>query len=65
MIEDLCATGINDETETVADNLLQQTDGAGFDLVFDSFGGANMANLFEVAALNGQIPRPLPWPNST
>ncbi|MDJ0816104.1 MAG: zinc-binding dehydrogenase, partial [Desulfobacterales bacterium] len=29
--------------------------GAGFDLVFDSVGGANMANSFEAAALNGQI----------
>jgi len=28
---------------------------AGFDIVFDSVGGANMLNSFEAAALNGQI----------
>ncbi|MGI9517926.1 MAG: zinc-binding dehydrogenase, partial [Pirellulaceae bacterium] len=31
------------------------TNGAGFDVVFDSVGGANMANSFEAAALNGQV----------
>ena len=31
------------------------TGGAGFDLVFDSVGGANMTNSFEAAALNGQV----------
>ena len=30
-------------------------DGAGFDIVFDSVGGANLLNPFEAAALNGQI----------
>ena len=33
----------------------EHTGGAGFDLVYDSVGGANMANSFEAAALNGQI----------
>ena len=33
----------------------QHTGGAGFDLVFDSVGGANLTNSFEAAALNGQV----------
>jgi NADPH:quinone reductase-like Zn-dependent oxidoreductase len=33
----------------------QYTDGAGFDVVFDSVGGENMVNSFEAAALNGQV----------
>ncbi|MEM6471574.1 MAG: zinc-dependent alcohol dehydrogenase family protein [Planctomycetota bacterium] len=55
LIEQLGATGINYKTETVADYVAKHTDGAGFDVVFDSVGGANMANSFEAAALNGQV----------
>lgn len=55
LIEELGAKGINYKTETVTDYVNQYTDGAGFDLVFDSVGGANMANSFEAAALNGQV----------
>lgn len=55
LIEELGATGINYKTETVADYVSQHTDGAGFDLVFDSVGGANMTKSFAAAALNGQI----------
>ncbi len=55
LIEELGAKGINYKTETVADYVAKHTGGAGFDLVFDSVGGANMANSFEAAALNGQI----------
>lgn len=55
LIEELGATGINYKTETVADYVAKHTDGSGFDLVYDSIGGANMANSFEAAALNGQI----------
>jgi NADPH2:quinone reductase len=55
LIETLGAKGINYKTETVADYVEQHTGGAGFDLVFDSVGGANMANSFEAAALNGQV----------
>ncbi|GAB4293381.1 MAG: zinc-dependent alcohol dehydrogenase family protein [Methylophaga sp.] len=55
LIESLGATGINYKTETVADYVEKHTDGAGFDVVFDSVGGANMANSFEAAALNGQV----------
>ena len=55
LIEQLGATAINYKTETVEDYVAQHTNGAGFDLVFDSVGGANMLNSFEAAALNGQI----------
>lgn len=49
------ATPINYKTETVADYVANHTDSAGFDLVYDSVGGANMTNSFEAAALNGQV----------
>ena len=49
------ATPINYKTEKVADYVAKHTDGAGFDVVFDSVGGANMTNSFEAAALNGQV----------
>lgn len=49
------ATAINYQTETVADYVAAHTGGAGFDVVFDSVGGANLAKSFEAAALNGQI----------
>lgn len=55
LIESLGATGINYRTETVEDYVGKHTDGNGFDLVFDSVGGANMLNSFEAAKLNGQI----------
>lgn len=49
------ATPINYLTESVADYVAAHTAGAGFDVVYDSVGGANMANSFEAAALNAQI----------
>lgn len=55
LIERLGAIGINYRTESVEQYVAKHTGGAGFDLVFDSVGGANLANLFEVAALNGQV----------
>ncbi|MEO1470180.1 MAG: zinc-dependent alcohol dehydrogenase family protein [Pseudomonadota bacterium] len=55
VIERLGATPIDYRTRTVADYVAAHTGGAGFDLVFDSVGGANMLNSFEAAALNGQI----------
>lgn len=54
-IEQLGATPINYKTETVEAYVSKHTGGAGFDLVFDSVGGANMLNSFAAAALNGQI----------
>lgn len=55
LIEELGATPINYKTESVDDYVDKHTGGAGFDVVFDSVGGANMANSFQAAALNGQI----------
>lgn len=55
LIEKLGATGINYKSETVEDYVAKHTGGNGFELVFDSVGGANMANSFEAAALNGQV----------
>ena len=55
LIKELGATGINYRTEAVADYVAKHTQDKGFDLVFDSVGGANMLNSFEAAALNGQI----------
>ncbi|MGJ8682219.1 zinc-dependent alcohol dehydrogenase family protein [Paraglaciecola sp.] len=55
LIEKLGAKSINYKTETVSDYVEKHTQGAGFDIVFDSVGGANMTNSFEAAALNGQV----------
>jgi NADPH2:quinone reductase len=55
LIKQLGATGINYKTETVEEYVAKHTDGAGFDIVFDSVGGANMTKSFEAAALNGHI----------
>lgn len=55
LIESFGATGINYKSEQVADYVAKHTGGAGFEVVFDSVGGGNMANSFEAAALNGQV----------
>ncbi len=55
LIAQLGATAINYKTETVEQYVATHTGGAGFDVVFDSVGGMNMANSFEAAALNGQV----------
>jgi alcohol dehydrogenase len=55
IVEKFGATGINYQTESVAEYVAKYTDGAGFDVVYDSVGGANMTNSFDAAALNGQI----------
>lgn len=55
LIEQLGAVGINYKSEPVEDYVAKHTDGAGFDLVFDSVGGANLTKSLEAAALNGQI----------
>jgi alcohol dehydrogenase len=54
-IEQFGATFINYRTEKVADYVEMYTKGAGFEVVFDSVGGANMTNSFEAAALNASI----------
>lgn len=55
LIESFAATAINYKTESVADYVAQHTDGAGFDVVYDTVGAANMLNSFEAAALNGHV----------
>ncbi len=55
VIEKYGATAIDYKTEKVADYVAKHTDGAGFDVIFDSVGGANITNSFEAAALNGHV----------
>ena len=55
IIEGYGATAINFMTEPVSEYVAKYTSGAGFDLVFDSVGGANMTNSFEAAKLNGHV----------
>lgn len=55
MIEKLGATGINYKKETVEEYVSKYTNGAGFDVVFDSVGGENIIKSFDAAALNGHI----------
>ncbi|WND02983.1 zinc-dependent alcohol dehydrogenase family protein [Temperatibacter marinus] len=55
IIQSYGATPINYITEEVADYVDQHTGGHGFDLIFDSVGGANMTNSFEAASLNANI----------
>lgn len=55
LIKKLGATPINYKTESVSDYVGRHTDGAGFEIVYDSVGGANLLNSFEAAALNGSI----------
>jgi len=49
------ATAIDFATTKIADYVAQYTGGAGFDVIFDTVGGANMTNSFEAAALNANI----------
>ncbi len=55
IIETYGATAIDYKAEKVADYVAKHTDGTGFDVIFDSVGGANITNSFEAAALNGQV----------
>jgi alcohol dehydrogenase len=55
VIEQYGATAIDYRAEKVADYVEKHTGGAGFDVIFDSVGGANMTNSFEAAALNGNV----------
>lgn len=54
-IEKMGATPVNYKTTAVKDYVSQHTADAGFDVVFDSVGGANLINSFEAAALNAQV----------
>ncbi len=50
--------GINYREEDVQDYVTRLTDGAGFDVVFDSTGGDNLVRSFEAAKLNGTVITP-------
>lgn len=54
-IKALGATPIDYRSQQVAEYVAEHTGGAGFDVVYDSVGGANMAASFEAAALNGHV----------
>jgi alcohol dehydrogenase len=49
------ATPINYRAETVEDYVASHTNGTGFDVVYDTVGGANMTASFAAAALNAQV----------
>lgn len=55
LVETLGATGINYKDESVADYVAKHTGGAGFDVVYDSIGAANLLNSLEAAALNAHV----------
>ena len=55
LIKSLGATAINYKTEKIEDYVAAHTQGAGFDMVFDSVGGENMTKSFEATRLNGQV----------
>lgn len=55
IIEQYGATAIDYRKATVADYVAQYTNGAGFEVIYDSVGGPNLTNSFEAAALNGNI----------
>ncbi|MEO1490653.1 MAG: zinc-dependent alcohol dehydrogenase family protein [Pseudomonadota bacterium] len=55
LIKDLGATAVDYRAQTIADYVAEHTGGAGFDVVYDSVGGANMTASFEAAALNGHV----------
>ncbi|MEM0945651.1 MAG: zinc-binding dehydrogenase, partial [Pseudomonadota bacterium] len=55
LIEGLGATPVDYRAEAVADYVARLTGGAGFDVVYDSVGGANMSASFDAAALNGHV----------
>ena len=55
IIERLGAKSINYKTETVESYVAKHTGGIGFDIVYDSVGGANLINSFNAATLNGQV----------
>ena len=55
LIEKLGATYIDYRSEKVADYVAKHTDGAGFDVIYDSVGGGNLQNSFEAAKLCGQV----------
>jgi len=55
LVEQLGGTAIDFTAEKIEDFVEKYTDGAGFDVVFDTVGGDNLKNSFEAAALNAHI----------
>ncbi|WOT03590.1 zinc-dependent alcohol dehydrogenase family protein [Shewanella youngdeokensis] len=55
LISKLGATAIDFKSESVAAYVEKYTLGTGFDVIFDSVGGANLDNSIEAVKLNGQI----------
>lgn len=55
VIRNYGATAIDFKDQSVGEYVAEHTDDAGFDVVFDSVGGANLTNSFEAAALNGHV----------
>ncbi|MFA8300307.1 MAG: zinc-dependent alcohol dehydrogenase family protein [Hyphomicrobiales bacterium] len=55
IIEQLGATAIDFEKESIEEYTNKHTNGKGFDIVYDSVGGDNMLNSFQAARRNGQI----------
>ncbi|MEM6379289.1 MAG: zinc-dependent alcohol dehydrogenase family protein [Bacteroidota bacterium] len=49
------AEPINYKSESVVDYVNKHTNGAGFDVVYDSVGGENILKSFEATTLNGQV----------
>lgn len=54
-ISELGATPIDYAAERVEDYVARYTDGAGFDMVFDTVGGANVPTSLQAVKLNGQV----------
>ncbi|MAN13278.1 MAG: quinone oxidoreductase [Dinoroseobacter sp.] len=55
VIRNYGATAIDFQGQSVAEYVKEYTDDAGFNVVFDSVGGANLTNSFEAAAINGHV----------
>lgn len=55
IIKSFGAKPINYKKEDVESYVNKHTNGAGFEIVYDSVGGENLLKSFEAAALNGQI----------
>jgi len=55
IVENYGATAIDFKIEQVAEYVARHTNGAGFDVIFDTVGGENLPNSFAAAALNGNI----------
>ena len=55
IIQGYGATSINYKNQSVEDYVAKHTNGAGFDIVYDSVGGANLTKSFDAAALNAHV----------